>query len=101
MPRLHGLGLGSWGIVAIALPAIAIAGFLAASEPRLRTESFTLAFATEAPASLTSMSQRILGGRTFAGYRRWNLRSDRADLSRYRGSNGNFHSADCGSGDSH
>ncbi len=31
------LGLGSWGIAAIALPAIAIAGFLAASEPRLRT----------------------------------------------------------------
>jgi hypothetical protein len=54
------LGLGAWGIVAIALPVVAIAGFLAASEPGLRTESFTLAFATEAPASLTSMSQRIL-----------------------------------------
>jgi hypothetical protein len=54
------LGLGSWGIAAIALPVVAIAGFLAASEPRLRTENFTLAFAAEAPASLTSMSQRIL-----------------------------------------
>jgi hypothetical protein len=54
------MGLGSWGIVAIAVPAIAIAGFLASSEPRLHTESFTLAFATEAPESLTSMSQRIL-----------------------------------------
>jgi hypothetical protein len=54
------LGLGPWGIAAIALPAVAIAGFLAASEPRLRTESSMLAFAAEAPASLTSMSQRIL-----------------------------------------
>jgi len=54
------LGLGPWGIAAIALPAVTIAGFLAASEPKLRTESFILAFATEAPASLTSMSQRIL-----------------------------------------
>jgi len=54
------LGLGPWGIAAIALPAIAFAGFLAASEPRLRTENFTLAFDAEAPASLISMSQRIL-----------------------------------------
>jgi hypothetical protein len=61
------LGLGSWGIAAIALPVVAIAGFLAASEPRLRTESFTLAFATEAPASLTSMSQRILADAPLRG----------------------------------
>jgi len=54
------LGLGPWGIAAIALPVLAIAGFLAASEPGLRSGSFTLAFAAEAPASLTSMSQRIL-----------------------------------------
>lgn len=61
------LGFGGWGILAIALPAVAIAGFLAASEPRLRTESFTFAFATEAPASLTSMSQRILGDAPLRG----------------------------------
>ena len=61
------LGLGPWGSVAIALPTIAIAGLLAASEPKLRTESFTLAFATEAPASLTSMSQRILGDAPLRG----------------------------------
>ena len=61
------LGLGPWGIAAIALPAIGIAGFLAASEPRLRTESLTLAFATQAPASLTSMSQRILGDAPLRG----------------------------------
>jgi hypothetical protein len=61
------LGLGPWGIVAAAVPAVAIAGFLAASEPRLRTESFTLAFATEAPAFLTSMSQRILGDTPWRG----------------------------------
>jgi hypothetical protein len=61
------LGLGSWGIVAVALPAIAVAGILAASEPRLRTESFTLAFATDAPAPLTSMSQRILGDTPLRG----------------------------------
>jgi hypothetical protein len=54
------LGLGPWGIAAIALPVVAIAGFLAASEPELHTTSFTFAFATEAPASLLSMSQRIL-----------------------------------------
>jgi hypothetical protein len=61
------LGFGGWGILAIALPAIGIAGFLAASEPRLRTESFTLAFAAEAPPSLTSMSQRILGDAPLRG----------------------------------
>jgi hypothetical protein len=61
------LGLGPWGIVAIALPAIAVAGILAASEPRLRTESFTLAFAKDAPASLMSMSQRILGDTPLRG----------------------------------
>jgi hypothetical protein len=54
------LGLGPWGIAAVALPVLAIAGFLAASEPRLRTESSTLAFSAEASASLTSMSERIL-----------------------------------------
>jgi hypothetical protein len=54
------LGLGTWGIVAIALPAILIAGFLAANEPGLHTKSFTLAFATDAPESLTLMSQRVL-----------------------------------------
>lgn len=61
------LGLGPWGSVAIALPTIAVAGLLAANEPKLRTESFTLAFAAEAPASLTSMSQRILGDTPLRG----------------------------------
>jgi hypothetical protein len=61
------LGLGSWGISAIGLPVVAIAGFLAAGEPQLGTESFTLAFANEAPASLTSMSQRILADAPLRG----------------------------------
>jgi hypothetical protein len=54
------LGLGAWGIAAIALPAIAIAGYLAASASGLNTKGFPLAFATDAPAPLISMSQRIL-----------------------------------------
>ena len=61
------LGLGSWGIAAIALPVVAIAGFLAASEPDLNTKGFSLAFATEAPASQISMSQRILGDAPLRG----------------------------------
>jgi hypothetical protein len=61
------LGLGSWGIAAIALPVVAIAGFLAASEPDLNTKSFSLAFATEAPPSQISMSQRILGDAPLRG----------------------------------
>jgi hypothetical protein len=61
------LGLGSWGIAAIALPVVAIAGFLAASEPGLNTKGFPLAFATETSASLISMSQRILGDTPLRG----------------------------------
>jgi hypothetical protein len=61
------LGLGPWGIAAIALPAIGIAGFLAASEPGLETKGLPLAFATEAPASLILMSQRILGDTPLRG----------------------------------
>jgi len=61
------LGLGTWGTLAIAVPAIAIAGFLVVSEPGLRAKSFTLAFATQAPASLTSMSQRILDDAPLTG----------------------------------
>lgn len=61
------LGLGAWGTVAIAVLAIAIAGFLATNEPGLRTKSFTLAFATDAPESLTSMSQRVLGDAPLKG----------------------------------
>ena len=61
------LGLGSWGIAAIVLPVIGIAGFLAASESGLNTKGFPLAFATEAPASLISMSQRILGDAPLRG----------------------------------
>jgi hypothetical protein len=61
------LGLGPWSIVATAVPALAIAGFLAASEPKLRTENFAFAFAREAPASLTAMSQRILSDTPLRG----------------------------------
>ena len=61
------LGLGPWGTGAIALPAILTVVFLAAGEPGLRTKSFTLAFATQVPASLISMSQRILDDAPLAG----------------------------------
>lgn len=53
------LGFGRWGAGGIALPAVVLAAFLAASNSELRTKSFALAFA-ESPSSLTSMSQRIL-----------------------------------------
>jgi hypothetical protein len=54
------LGLGTWGILAIALPVVGIAAFLVAENPGLRTNSFALAFTVESPASVISMTQRIL-----------------------------------------
>jgi hypothetical protein len=54
-------------MLAIAVPAIAIAGFLVLSKPELGTNSITLAFATKAPPSLTSMSQRILDDAPLTG----------------------------------
>jgi hypothetical protein len=61
------LGLGPWSIAAIAVPALGIAISLAASHPSLRTRSVSLAFAVRAPASLTSMSQRMLDDAPLAG----------------------------------
>ena len=60
-------GLRAWGMVAIAMPAIAFAGFLAATTGELRTRSVSLAFTTATPASLTSMSQRILDDAPMTG----------------------------------
>jgi hypothetical protein len=60
-------GLGPWGTLAVALPLIAIAAFLAASNPGLRAKNFTLAFATASPESLTSLSQRILADAPLPG----------------------------------
>jgi len=61
------LGLGPWGTFAIALPVIGIAIYLVASDPGLHTKSFALAFAADTPASLTSMSQRILDDAPLTG----------------------------------
>jgi hypothetical protein len=54
------LGFGSWGILAIVLPGVALAAFLAASNPALGTKNFSLIFATQAPESLLGTTQRIL-----------------------------------------
>ena len=54
------LGFGPWGTAAIVVPAVAIATFLAVGNPAVRTKAFPLAFATGSPASLTSLSQRVL-----------------------------------------
>ena len=67
------LGLGLWGIVAIAVSALGLAVLLIASEPGLRTKGIAFAFAAPSPPALTSL-QRILedtawtgtGGGTFA-----------------------------------
>ncbi len=52
--------LGPWAAAVVAALAISVAMILAAGEPNLRTKSFLLAFAVDSPASLTSMSQRML-----------------------------------------
>jgi hypothetical protein len=54
------LGFGTWGILAFALPGIALAAFLVVGNPALGTKSVSLIFATQAPTSLTGTSQRIL-----------------------------------------
>jgi hypothetical protein len=54
------VGSGMWGMFAIALPGIALAAFLVIGNPALGTKSFSLIFATQAPDSLTSTTQRIL-----------------------------------------
>ena len=74
------LGFGTWGILAIVLPGIALAAFLVAGNPALGTKSFSLIFATQAPDSLTGTSQRILADTPCVGHRRWNVLGDRADL---------------------
>jgi hypothetical protein len=59
--------LGPWAAAAVAVVAISIAMILAAGEPNLRTKGFLLAFAVDSPASLTSMSQRMLDDAPLAG----------------------------------
>jgi hypothetical protein len=61
------LGLGPWGIAAFAVPAIALAVLLIASEPGLRTKGVMLAFAAPSRLALTSASQHILDDTTWAG----------------------------------
>jgi hypothetical protein len=60
MVLIRRLGSGPWGIVAIVLPAIALAVFLAASNPALGTKSFSVMFATHVPESLIGTAQRVL-----------------------------------------
>ena len=61
------LGLGPWGVVAIAVPVIGLAVVLIASEPGLRTKGVALAFASPVPSALTSASQHILDDTAWTG----------------------------------
>jgi hypothetical protein len=54
------LGFGPWGILAIVAPGVALAVFLAASNPKLGTNSLLLIFASQMPESLLGTAQRIL-----------------------------------------
>ena len=60
------LGLGLWGIVAIAVSALGLAVLLIGSEPGLRTKGIALAFAAPSPPALTSL-QRILEDTAWTG----------------------------------
>jgi hypothetical protein len=60
------LGLGPWGIAAIAVPAIGVAILIAAAAPDLRSKSFPLAYAT-ATASQAAAGQRMLDDAPWAG----------------------------------
>jgi hypothetical protein len=60
MVLIRRLGFGPWGTVAIVLPAIALAAFLAVSNPALGTKSFSVMFATHVPESLIGTTQRVL-----------------------------------------
>jgi len=62
------LGLGPWGIAAIAVSAIVgLAVVLIASEPGLGKQDVALAFASPSPPGLTSASQRILDDTAWTG----------------------------------
>jgi len=61
------LGLGPWGIAAIAVPAMGLVALLIASQPGLRAKGVTLAFAAPSAPALTSASQRILDDSTWTG----------------------------------
>ena len=61
------LDFGSWGIAAIAVPAIGLAVLLIASEPGLRTKGIALAFAAPSSPALTSASQRLLDDTAWTG----------------------------------
>jgi hypothetical protein len=64
---LRRLGVGPWGIAAIAVTAIGIALVLAAGRPELRAKSVSIAFAAGSPAWLISMSQRMLDDAPWSG----------------------------------
>ncbi len=61
------LSFGSWGVAAIAVPAIGLAALLIASEPGLRTKGVALAFAAPSSPALTSASQRLLDDTAWTG----------------------------------
>jgi hypothetical protein len=61
------LGLGPWGIAAIAVPAVGLALTLIASEPGLGKQGPALAFATLSPPGLTSATKRILDDTAWTG----------------------------------
>jgi hypothetical protein len=61
------LGLGPWGIAAVAVIAVSVAILIAAGQSGLRTKSFPLAFAAASPAAQILVSQRILDDAPWAG----------------------------------
>jgi hypothetical protein len=61
------MGLGPWGVAAVAVPAIGLAVLLIASEPGLRTKGVVLAFAAPSSPTLTSAAQRILDDTAWTG----------------------------------
>jgi hypothetical protein len=60
-------GLGAWSCSAITATAIAVGLFLIATQSAIRATDFTLAFAPQAPTSITSTTQRILADANWTG----------------------------------
>jgi hypothetical protein len=61
------LGLGGWGYVAAAATAITIGISFFVFQPAIRATDLTLVFATQAPPSLISITQRMLADGTWTG----------------------------------
>jgi hypothetical protein len=61
------LGLGAWGVAAVAVFALSTLAMLVANVPGLRSSRLPLALATDSPASLTEMTNRMLDDSPWIG----------------------------------